>query len=47
MLWENLGDLEAEGNFIVGFLDECSPQTDANTVRRWAFEKPVGFEGDD
>ena len=36
-----LDDLEAEDNFIVGFLDECSPQTDANTVKRWAFEKPT------
>lgn len=36
-----LDDLEAEDNFVVGFLDECSPQTCANTVRRWAFEKPV------
>ncbi len=36
-----LEDLEALDNFIVGFLDECSPQTGANTVRRWAFEKPL------
>ncbi|OQA82438.1 MAG: Integrase core domain protein [Microgenomates group bacterium ADurb.Bin238] len=36
-----LDDLEAEDDFIVGFLDECSPQTAANTVRRWAFEKPI------
>jgi transposase len=36
-----LDDLEAEDDLIVGFLDECSPQTAANTVRRWAFEKPI------
>ena len=36
-----IDDLEAEDRFIVGFLDECSPQTDANTVKRWAFEKPM------
>jgi transposase len=36
-----LEDLEAPDKFIVGFLDECSPQTGANTVRRWAFEKPL------
>jgi transposase len=36
-----LDDLEAEDDFVVGFLDECSPQTEANTVRRWAFEKPM------
>ena len=36
-----LDDLEAQDKFIVGFLDECSPQTGANTVRRWAFEKPI------
>jgi len=36
-----LEDLEASDKFIVGFLDECSPQTGANTVRRWAFEKPM------
>ncbi|MBT0160894.1 IS630 family transposase [Candidatus Bathyarchaeota archaeon A05DMB-2] len=37
---EKLDDMEAE-DLVVGFLDECSPQTDANTVKRWAFEKPV------
>jgi len=36
-----LDDLEDQNGFIVGFLDECSPQTCANTVRRWAFEKPM------
>ena len=24
---------------IIGFLDECSPQTAANTQRLWSFEK--------
>ena len=36
-----LYDLEAGGELTLGFLDECSPQTGANTVRRWAFEKPM------
>ena len=36
-----LDDLEAGDGLTLGFLDECSPQTAANTVRRWAFEKPV------
>lgn len=35
-----LDDLEVQ-DLVVGFLDECSPQTGANTVRRWAFEKPM------
>jgi putative transposase len=26
-------------NTVVGFLDECSPQTTANTQRLWSFEK--------
>jgi transposase len=34
-----LGDLEDD--FLFGFLDQCSPQTTANTVRLWAFEKPI------
>jgi putative transposase len=26
-------------NTVIGFLDECSPQTTANTQRLWSFEK--------
>jgi len=26
--------------FLLGFLDECSPQTDSNTQRLWSFGKP-------
>ena len=36
-----IDDLEAEDKLVVGFVDECSPQTDANTVKRWGFEKPM------
>lgn len=40
-----LDDLEAEktekDNVLVGFFDECSPQTSANSVRRWALSKPT------
>lgn len=25
---------------VFGFLDEASPQTNANTVRRWSFGRP-------
>lgn len=32
--------LEDESGFILGFLDESSPQTDSNTQRVWSFEKP-------
>jgi putative transposase len=28
------------GDQIIGFLDESSPQTTANTVRMWSFRKP-------
>jgi transposase len=38
---EKLEDLEAEENVLVGFLDECSPQTAANTVRVWSFGKAL------
>jgi len=36
---EKLEDLEAEENVLVGFLDECSPQSCANTARVWSFGK--------
>ena len=36
---DKLEDLEAEEKVIVGFLDECSPQSCANTVRVWSFGK--------
>ena len=26
-------------NTVLGFLDECSPQTTANTQRMWSFER--------
>ena len=29
-----------EGDVIIGFLDEASPQTTANTQRLWSFDKP-------
>ncbi len=29
---------------VIGFLDESSPQTTANTVRLWSFSKPVIFK---
>jgi hypothetical protein len=29
---------------VIGFLDESSPQTTANTVRLWSFTKPVMFK---
>jgi len=38
---EGLEDLEAEKNVLVGFMDECSPQTCANTVRVWSFGKAL------
>jgi len=33
--------LENKSDFIIGFLDESSPQTAANTQRLWSFTKPV------
>lgn len=33
--------LENKNDFIIGFLDEASPQTAANTQRLWSFTKPV------
>jgi len=38
---EGLEDLEAEKNVLLGFMDECSPQTCANTQRVWSFGKSV------
>jgi len=38
---EDLEDLEAEKNVLLGFMDECSPQTCANTQRVWSFGKSV------
>ena len=32
------------GDMVVGFLDECSPQTCANTVRVYSFDKPVAVK---
>ena len=37
---EKLDDLEAQReDVVVGFLDECRPQSSSNTVRVWAFDK--------
>lgn len=38
---EKLEDLEAQENVLVGFLDECSPQSCANTARVWSFGKAL------
>lgn len=42
-LKETLKELEAYGEdeIGIGFVDESSPQTTANTVRVWSFEKPT------
>ena len=32
------------GNTIIGFFDESSPQTTANTQRLWSFRKPTIFK---
>lgn len=37
---EKLQDIEAPWRVLVGFFDECSPQSCANTVRVWSFGKP-------
>jgi len=37
---EGLGDLEEE-NVLVGFMDECRPQTCANTARVWSFGRSL------
>lgn len=39
-LEEALEEADAEGDVLVGFLDECRPQTDSNTQRLWGFGKP-------
>ena len=33
--------LNGEKRVILGFLDECSPQTDSNTCRVWSLDKPM------
>jgi len=33
--------LNTADDFILGFLDEASPQLNANTQRLWSFNKPV------
>lgn len=38
---EKLQDIEAQENVLVGFLDECSPQSCANTTRVWSFGKAL------
>jgi transposase len=37
---DGLEDLEEE-SVLVGFMDECRPQTCANTARVWSFDKPL------
>jgi len=32
---------------IIGFMDESSPQTTANTQRLWSFSKPVIYKNTD
>jgi len=32
--------VNGEKGVILGFLDECSPQTDSNTCRVWSLDKP-------
>ena len=38
---EKLQDIETQESVLVGFLDECSPQSSANTVRFWSFGKAL------
>jgi transposase len=38
---EGLEDLEAEKNVLLGFMDECRPQTCANAQRVWSFGKAL------
>ena len=33
--------IDLDEQYIIGFLDESSPQTKANTQRLWSFKKPV------
>jgi transposase len=40
-LLEKLQDIETQENVLVGFLDECSPQSCANTARVWSFGKAL------
>ncbi|MHB1622713.1 MAG: IS630 family transposase [Cuniculiplasma sp.] len=40
ILKKNLGRITLQRS-IIGFFDESSPQTTANTVRFWSFKKPV------
>ena len=40
-LKNRIGEALKEGKrFLLGFLDECSPQTNSNTQRLWSFGKP-------
>jgi len=36
---ENLSQTRVVEGVVFGFLDECSPRSDANTVKLWSFEK--------
>jgi len=33
--------LDSHKDYIIGFLDESSPQLNANTARLWSFSKPI------
>ena len=41
---EDEGAAEDQEGVVVGFLDECSPQTCANTVRVYSFGKPIAVK---
>ena len=36
-----------DGDVIIGFMDESSPQTTANTQRLWSFGKPTIYKNTD
>jgi transposase len=36
-----------DGDVIIGFMDESSPQTTANTQRLWSFNKPTIYKNTD
>ena len=36
-----------DGDVIIGFMDESSPQTTANTQRPWSFGKPTIYKNTD
>jgi len=36
-----------DGDVVIGFMDESSPQTTANTQRLWSFGKPTIYKNTD